>query len=112
MLYSDNVTVEKEIEVKKAAAAKGLLVMGPTAADHHSRRCDGDCERQSHGAREHRGRRRNRLAGSPLCSSPARRRVLHGIGVGGRDVKKEVGGIMCLQAVGALLADDEVKVLA
>ncbi|HPE67628.1 MAG TPA: fatty-acid metabolism regulator protein, partial [Synergistales bacterium] len=29
MLYSDNVTVEKEIEVKKAAAAKGLLVMGP-----------------------------------------------------------------------------------
>jgi FdrA protein len=36
MLYSDNVPVEKEVEIKKAAAEKGLLVMGPTAAPSSS----------------------------------------------------------------------------
>lgn len=29
LLYSDNVTVEDEIALKKQARAKGLLVMGP-----------------------------------------------------------------------------------
>lgn len=113
MLYSDNVTVEKEIEVKKAAAAKGLLVMGP------------DC-----GTIIIRGVAMGMANACPtgpvsivaaagtglqeVHVQLARRGVgvLHGIGTGGRDVKKEVGGIMCLQAVEALLADDEVKVLA
>ncbi len=112
MLYSDNVPVEKEAEIKKAAAEKGLLVMGP------------DC-----GTIIIRGVAMGMANACPpgpvsivaaagtglqeVHVQLARRGVgvLHGIGTGGRDVRREVGGIMCLQAVNGLLADDEVELL-
>lgn len=112
MLYSDNVPMEKEINVKKAAADKGLLVMGPDCGTAIIRgvalgmanACPmgpvGIVAAAGTGMQEVHVQLARRSVG-----------VLHGIGTGGRDVWKEVGGVMCLQAVNALLADDEVKVL-
>lgn len=112
MLYSDNVPLEKEIEVKRAAAEKGLLVMGP------------DC-----GTVVIRGvaiGMANSCPTGPVSIVAAagtglqevhvqlaRRGVgtLHGIGTGGRDVKSQVGGIMVEMASRLLLEDHEVQVL-
>lgn len=112
MLFSDNVPLEKEIDLKRAASEKGLLVMGP------------DC-----GTVIIRGKALGfanacpvgpvgivAAAGTGLQEvhvQLARRGVgtLHGIGTGGRDVKTEVGGITTLAAVEALLSDDEIGTL-
>jgi FdrA protein len=112
MLYSDNVSLEKEIEIKKAAREKGLLVMGP------------DC-----GTVIIRGvalGMANKCPVGPVSIAAAagtglqevhvqlaKRGVgtLHGLGTGGRDVKAQVGGIMMESAVETLLQDDEVEVL-
>ncbi|EHM10513.1 succinyl-CoA synthetase, alpha subunit [Thermanaerovibrio velox DSM 12556] len=112
MLYSDNVPLEKEIEVKRAAAEKGLLVMGPDCgtviirgvAIGMANVCPvGPVSMVA-------------AAGTGLQEvhvQLARRGVgtLHGIGTGGRDVKSEVGGIMVEMASRLLLEDPEVKVL-
>jgi FdrA protein len=112
MLYSDNVPLEKEIEIKKLAREKGLLVMGP------------DC-----GTAIVRGIAMGMAnvcptgpvsivaaAGTGLQEvhvQLARRGVgtLHGIGTGGRDVRAEVGGIMAEMATERLIEDDEVEIL-
>ncbi|HAA47675.1 MAG TPA: fatty-acid metabolism regulator protein, partial [Synergistaceae bacterium] len=104
--------LEKEIEIKKLAREKGLLVMGP------------DC-----GTAIVRG---VAMGMANICPTGpvsivaaagtglqevhvqlAKRGVgtLHGIGTGGRDVRAEVGGIMVEMATEKLLEDDEVEVL-
>lgn len=112
MLFSDNVTLEKEIELKKSAAAKGLLVMGPDCGTVVIRGVAlgfaNACPVGSVGIVA--------AAGTGLQEvhvQLARRGVgtLHGIGTGGRDVKSEVGGATTLAAVKALLEDDEIKTL-
>lgn len=112
MLYSDNVPLEKEIEIKKLAAQKGLLVMGPDCgtviirgvAIGMANVCPagpvGIVAAAGTGLQEVHVQLALRGVGT-----------LHGIGTGGRDVKSEVGGIMVLSAMEALLADDEIKVL-
>ena len=112
MLFSDNVPLEKEIELKKFAAKKGLLVMGP------------DCGTAI-------------INGAPLAFANVVRRgpigvvaaagtglqevssiianegsgISQAIGTGGRDVKKDVGGIMFVEGLKALAADPETKVI-
>ena len=112
MLFSDNVTLEKEIELKKSATEKGLLVMGPDCgtviirgiALGFANACPvgpvGIVAASGTGLQE-------------VHIQLARRGVgtLHGIGTGGRDVKSEVGGATTLAAVEALLEDDEIKTL-
>ncbi len=107
MLFSDNVPLEEEIELKTFARTKGLLVMGP------------DCGTAI-------------VNGSPLCFANVVRRgkvgivaasgtglqevsclldrygigVSQAIGTGGRDLKNEkVGGLTMLTALEALAAD-------
>ena len=90
LLFSDNVPLEEEVELKDAAPSLGLLVMGPGAGTADARR--------------HRARLRQRACGAPARGrawsrrpAPARRRssalldrwgvrVSHVIGVGGRDL--------------------------
>lgn len=112
MLFSDNVTVEEEIELKKIGRDKGLLVMGP------------DCGTAI-------------INGVPLCFANVVRRgdigivgasgtgtqevtviidkmgggVSQVIGTGGRDLKGEVGGIMMIEGFKALIRDEETKVI-
>jgi FdrA protein len=106
MVFSDNVPLAEEVALKRLATEKGLLLMGP------------DCGTAL-------------IAGTPLAFANvvprgdigivaasgtglqevscllarAGRGVSHAIGVGGRDLKVEVGGLMTLAAIDALDAD-------
>lgn len=112
MIFSDNVPIEDEVRLKSKARDRGLLVMGP------------DCGTSS-------------LGGVPLAFANATRQgsigivgasgtgtqevmiqidglgggVSHAIGLGGRDLSAEVGGITCLQAMAALDADPSTDVI-
>lgn len=112
MLFSDNVPLEREIDLKAAAAQKGLLMMGPDCGTAIIRGTAlgmaNDCPVGPVGIVA--------AAGTGLQevhTQLARRRVgtLHGIGTGGRDVKAEVGGIMTLAAAQLLAEDDEISVI-
>ncbi|MFH0878690.1 MAG: acyl-CoA synthetase FdrA [Lentisphaerota bacterium] len=112
MLFSDNVSLEQEIELKKLGRERGLLVMGPDCgtaiingvplafANVVSRGCIGIVAAAGTGLQEV----------STLISN-AGQGVSQAIGTGGRDVKKEVGGIMFIEGLKALAADDETKVI-
>jgi FdrA protein len=110
MVFSDNVPLADEVALKKLAVQRGLLLMGP------------DCGTAL-------------IAGTPIAFANAVPRgdvgivaasgtglqevstllaragggVSHGIGVGGRDLSKEVGGRMTLAAIDALEADAGTK---
>jgi succinyl-CoA synthetase alpha subunit len=111
-LFSDNVPIEDEVELKREATRRGLLVMGP------------DCGTAI-------------VGGVPLGFANAVRRgeiglaaasgtglqqvsclidrfgagVSHALGTGGRDLDERVGGVTMLAAVERLLADDGTRVL-
>jgi succinyl-CoA synthetase alpha subunit len=111
-LFSDNVSAEAEIELKKKAAEKGLLVMGP------------DC-----GTAIVRGiglgfANKVRLgqigmvaaAGTGLQQVSSRIAQLgsgmtYGIGTGGRDLTEKVGAKTFSQGIDILSRDDETKVI-
>ncbi|MFH1039130.1 MAG: acyl-CoA synthetase FdrA [PVC group bacterium] len=112
MLFSDNVSIEKGKELKEFARKKGLLVMGP------------DCGTAI-------------INGAPLCFANVVKRgrigivaasgtglqevsciignqgegISQAIGTGGRDVKKDIGGIMFIEGIKALSADSATEVL-
>jgi len=112
MLFSDNVSIEDEITLKKEAVQKGLLMMGP------------DCGTAI-------------INGSPLGFANAVRRgsigivgasgtgiqeisslidrygggISQAIGTGGRDLHEEVGGMMMLFGIDSLAADPETEVI-
>ena len=113
MLFSDNVSVESEIELKNLAKEKGLLMMGP------------DCGTAI-------------INGKPLCFANVVRPgdigvvgasgtglqeitctiekfgagITQGIGTGGRDLKNvKIGGTMMLMGIEALKNDEATKVI-
>lgn len=112
MLFSDNVPLETEIELKKRGKEKGLLVMGPDCgtaiingaplafANVVSRGCVGVVGAAGTGTQEVTCIVSNEGAG-----------ISQAIGTGGRDVKKDVGGIMFIEALKALAKDKETKVI-
>jgi FdrA protein len=111
-LFSDNVSVEDELELKALARRKGLLLMGP------------DCGTAI-------------LSGVPLgfanavragsigligasgtglqevaCQISGRGEGISGaIGVGGRDLDERIGGTMMLAALERMTADDQTRVI-
>ena len=112
MIFSDNVPVWQEVALKRAATARGLLVMGP------------DCGTSI-------------INGAPLAFANAVRRgsigivgasgtgiqqvtcLIHGlgqgisqaIGTGGHDLSAEVGGLTMLAGIDALARDDSTKII-
>lgn len=112
MLFSDNVSIEKERELKEFGREKGLLMMGP------------DCGTAI-------------INGAPLCFANVVKRgrigvvaasgtglqevscvianrgegISQAIGTGGRDVKQEIGGIMFIEGIKALAADSATEVI-
>jgi succinyl-CoA synthetase alpha subunit len=112
MLFSDNVPVETEVALKKFAQSKGLLVMGPDCgtaiingvplafANAVSRGEIGIVAAAGTGLQEVSSIISNEGAG-----------ISQAIGTGGRDVKKDVGGIMFLEGLRALAEDEATKVI-
>lgn len=112
MLFSDQVPLEQEIELKKLACRKGLLMMGP------------DCGTAI-------------INGKPLCFANVVRRgrigvvaasgsglqeltclihhlgggISQAIGTGGRDLRIEVGGMMTVMGIEALDSDPGTEVI-
>lgn len=106
MMFSDNVPVADEVALKRLALARGLLMMGPDCgtsiiggaplafANAVPRGDIGIISASGTGLQE---------VSSLLAR--AGRGVSQAIGVGGRDLKDEVGGLMSLAALEALDAD-------
>lgn len=112
MMFSDNVTIEDEAALKRYAATRDLLVMGP------------DCGTAI-------------IAGVPLAFANVVRRgavgvvgasgtgmqqitclvdrfgagISHAIGTGGHDLAKEVGGATTLMGIRMLASDPDTKVI-
>lgn len=111
-LYSDNVSLEDEIALKKSARETGLLVMGPDCgtaiingvglgfANRVRRGNIGVVGASGTGTQAVTVQIHNLGAG-----------ISHAIGTGGRDLKSEVGAITAHQALDALARDDETKVI-
>ena len=112
MLFSDNVSIEDEVALKKAAHQKGLIVMGPDCgtsiingvplafANVVPKGPIGIVGAAGTGTQEVTCIIANEGSG-----------VSQAIGTGGRDVKDAVGGITFLDAMQALADDRETKVL-
>jgi succinyl-CoA synthetase alpha subunit len=112
LLFSDNVSLEDEIALKKFGCERGLLLMGPGAgtailngvalgfANVLPPGPVGIVSAAGTGLQE-------------VSTLLAKRGVgiSQGIGTGGRDLKKEVGGIMMLMALQALQQDPATAVL-
>jgi len=111
-LFSDNLSVEEEIELKERAKERRLLVMGPgcgTAiingiglgfANVVRRGPVGVIAAAGTGMQEATSLIHNYGSG-----------ISHAIGLGGRDLSEKVGGIMALEAVTMLQHDKNTKVL-
>lgn len=112
LLYSDNVSLEDEIELKKKAAQKGLLVMGPDC---------GTAIINGIGLGFANRVRRGPIglvaaSGTGLQAVTAGIHNLGGgvsqaIGTGGRDLKNEVGARSMLQGLQYLANDPDTKVI-
>jgi FdrA protein len=112
MMFSDNVSIEDEIELKKFAHEKGLLMMGPdcgTAIINNVGLCFANAVRKGDIG----------IVGASGTGSQEMSVRIHDfgggisqlIGTGGRDLSEEVGGIMMLDAMRALEEDEGTKVI-
>lgn len=112
LLFSDNVTLEDEIALKKYARDNGLLLMGAGAgtailngvalgfANVIPQGPVGIVSAAGTGLQE-----TSTLLGKNGIG------ITQGIGTGGRDLKEEAGGIMMLEGIKALQADPATEVL-
>ena len=112
MVFSDNVGIEHEVQLKREAAARGLLVMGPDCGTAivngvglgFANAVDlgpvGICGASGTGIQQ-------------LCCllDAAGVGVRHALGTGSRDLSAEVGGSSTLRALAALDADPAVEVI-
>lgn len=111
-LYSDNVSLEDEIALKKMAQEKGLLVMGPDCGTAIINGVGlGFANRVRRGPIGVVG-----ASGTGTQAVTARIHELgsgvsHAIGTGGRDLKLEVGAITMHQGLDTLAHDPDTKVI-
>jgi len=113
MIFSDNVSLEQELELKTLARGRGLLVMGPdcgTAIIHAAPLAFA-----------------NRIPAGPIAvigasgsgiqelSSQIARLgggITHALGLGGRDLSERIGGISALTALDFVARDSASRVIA
>ena len=107
-LYSDNVSLEDEIALKKTAREKGLLVMGPDCGTAIINGIGlGFANRVRRGAIGLVGASGTGLQAVTAHIHNLGGGVCHAIGTGGRDLKSEVGAITAHQALDLLRRDPE-----
>jgi len=111
-LFSDNVTIEEEIEIKERAREHGLLVMGPgcgtAVINGIGLGFSNVLNRGPVGVIAAAGTGMQEV--TSLIDSLGSG-ITHAIGVGGRDLSEEVGGIMTLEALKMLGKDKDTEVL-
>jgi len=111
-LYSDNVSLADEIELKQTAQAKGLLVMGPDCGTAIVNGFGfGFANRVRRGSIGLVG-----ASGTGLQAITSHIHMLgggvsHAIGTGGRDLKSDVGAITAHQALDLLARDSATRVI-
>lgn len=107
MMFSDNVSIEDELSLKQEARERGLLMMGPdcgTAIINGVPLAFANVVRRGNiGVIGASGTGTQEIT---ALVSQAGGGISHAIGVGGRDLKKEIGGITTLMAIDALDEDD------
>lgn len=111
-LYSDNVSLEDEVELKRMAAAKGLLVMGPDCGTaivngvglgfaNQVRRGSIGLVAASGTGLQQVCARIHQLGGG----------IAHALGTGGRDLSEDVGGVTARQELELLSRDPGTQVI-
>lgn len=112
LLFSDNVKIEEEKELKELARAKGLLMMGPdcgTAIINNVPLAFANVIKKGSigivGA-SGTGTQEVSVMIDKLGSG-----VSQVIGTGGRDLSKDIGGIMMIEGIKALAKDENTKVI-
>src|SRR5215212_3596456 len=111
-LYSDNVSLEDEIALKKTAREKGLLVMGPDCGTAIINGVGlGFANRVRRGPIGLVGASGTGLQAVTTHIHNLGGGISHAIGTGGRDLKSEVGAITAHQALSLLGRDSETKVI-
>ena len=111
-LFSDNLSIDEEIELKQRAINKGLLMMGPACG---TAIINGACLGFANIVR--RG-----PIGIVAAAGTGMQEVTslihnwglgisHGIGVGGRDLSEKVGGLMSIEAIKLLQKDKNTDII-
>ena len=112
MIFSDNVPVEQELALKQYAHGKGLLVMGPdcgTAIINNVGLCFANAVNDgSVGAVAASGTGAQELSVQVDMLGGG---ISQLIGVGGRDLSEEIGGIMMIDGMNMLAGDDQTEVI-
>ena len=111
-LYSDNVSLEDEISLKKTAREKGLLVMGPDCGTAIINGIGfGFANRVRRGSIGVVGASGTGTQAVTSHIHELGGGISHAIGTGGRDLKSDVGAITAHQALDLLARDPETKVI-
>ncbi|MDX9720802.1 MAG: acyl-CoA synthetase FdrA [Myxococcota bacterium] len=112
-IFSDNVSVEDEIELKTIGRERGLLVMGPDCGTSIlNGMAIGFANVVSRGAVGIVGASGTGIQELSCLLDHAGVGVHQAIGVGGRDLSQRVGGLSMRQGIALLAADPKVSVLA
>lgn len=112
MLFSDNVALEEEIDLKKLARQRGLLMMGPdcgTAIINHVALAFANVVRK--GSIGIVGASGTGIQEVTVMIDKLGSGISQAIGTGGRDLKAEVGGIMMIEGLKALQNDPLTEVI-
>jgi FdrA protein len=111
-LYSDNVSLEEEIALKKTAREKGLLVMGPDCGTAIINGVGlGFANRVRRGPIGLVGASGTGLQAVTSHIHNLGGGISHAIGTGSRDLKSEVGAVTAHQALDLLARDEGTKVI-
>jgi FdrA protein len=111
-LFSDNVSLADEIALKKLAVEKGLLLMGPDAGTSIINGVAlGFANAVPRGPVGIVGAAGTGIQGISVGITQAGSGISQAIGVGGRDLSEEVGGLMMQAALRALRDDPMTKIL-
>jgi len=112
-IFSDNVPINDEIEIKKRALEKNVLVLGPGAGTVIIKGVGlGFANKVNVGSVGIVAASGTGLQEISSLLSEIGIGISYGLGVGGNDVKNAIGGIMTIKALEFLQNDDDTKVLA
>ena len=112
MLFSDNVALEDEVSLKREAAERGLMLMGPDCGTAIVGGVPlGFANAVRSGPIGVIGASGTGLQQVTTLIDQAGLGVSHAFGTGGRDLKAEVGGATMLRALDELAADEATRVI-